>query len=89
MIGEISIKHQFKGENAFFISEQFDTAFIHHYVSDLFDQKILEACICGWIEWVGDEYKAVLFLVETGKPGSTNASFTTENLNNIYQSNNG
>ena len=89
VIGEISIRHKFKGENAFFIFEQFDAGFIQKYVSDLFNNNILQACICGWIEWIGNNYKAVLFLVEKEQPGSTNEPFITENLNKIYHLNNG
>ena len=89
VIGEISIRHKFKGENAFFIFEQFDAGFIQKYVSDLFNNNILQACICGWVEWIGNNYKAVLFLVEKEQPGSANELFITENLNKIYHLNNG
>lgn len=89
VIGEISIKHKFKGENAFFIFEQFDADFIQKYVSDLFNNDILQACICGWVEWMGNHYKAVLFLVEKGSLAAGNINFTTEQLNKIYHSNNG
>ena len=89
VIGEISIRHKFKGENAFFIFEQFDADFIQKYVSDLFNNNILQACICGWVEWIGNNYKAVLFLVEKEQPGSANELFITENLNKIYHLNNG
>jgi len=89
VIGEISIRHKFKGENAFFIFEQFDAGFIQQYVSNLFNNNILQACICGWVEWIGNNYKAVLFLVEKEQSGSTDELFTTENLNKIYHLNNG
>ena len=64
VIGEICIRHHFKGENAFFIFEQFNADFIVGYVSNLLDTQQLQACICGWVELLGDEYKAILFLVE-------------------------
>ena len=91
-IGEISIKHTFKGENAFFIFEKFDTDFIQQYVSILFGNGILQACICGWVEVAGDEYLAVLYLIEKEKNmvnSNTLMLFTTENLNKIYQLHNG
>lgn len=84
VIGEISIRHHFKGENAFFIFEEFDAEFIQQYVSNLVNNDILQCCICGWVELLNNEYKAALFLIEKDK--STNSViFTKENLNKIYQ----
>jgi hypothetical protein len=84
VIGEISIKHKFKGENAFFVSEKFDAGFMQQYVSNLFNNNILQACICGWVEVMGEEYRTVLFLVE--KTNSDNAQlFTITNINKIYE----
>ncbi len=88
VIGEISIRYKFKGENAFFIFENFDAAFIEQYVSNLLNNDILQCCICGWVEVLNDAYKAVLFLVEKDK-SSNSVIFTKENLNKIYQIENG
>lgn len=88
VIGEICIRHNFKGENAFFIFEEFDAGFIEKYVSNLINNNILQACICGWVELLDDQYKSVLFLVEKEK-GSRNILFTKENINKIYQFKNG
>jgi hypothetical protein len=88
VIGEICIKNNFKGENAFFEFEQFDANFIKQYVSNLVINNILQACICGWVDVLGENYKAALFLIE--KSNNPNAKdFTTENINNIYQQHNG
>lgn len=84
VIGEISIRHQFKGENAFFIFEQFDADFIQQYVNNLLNNNILQACICGWVEIVGNEYKAVLYLAEKNKSNNS-IPFDTENSKKIYQ----
>lgn len=97
VIGEICIKHKFKGESAFFIFEVFDAEFIWNYVSNLINSNILQACICGWVELIGEEYKAVLYLVEkndlvndvSDKPKPAGMDFTKENLNKIYYSKNG
>jgi hypothetical protein len=88
VIGEICIRHQFKGENAFFICEEFDAEFISQYVSNLINNNILQACICGWVEYVQDEYKTVLFLIEKEKMGD-GIPFTLENINKIYLKANG
>lgn len=83
VIGEISIKHRLKGENAFFIAEKFDIDFVQQYVNNLFNDTILQACICGWVEVFGNEYKTVLYLVEKIKRDRS-VSFTKENINKIY-----
>lgn len=88
VIGEICIRHHLKGENAFFICEQFDGEFIEQYVTNLINNNILQACICGWVELLNDQYKTVLFLVEKeALPGSM--LFTNENINKTYQLENG
>ena len=88
VIGEICIRHNFKGENAFFIFEEFNAGFIEKYVSYLINNNILQTCICGWVELLDDQYKSVLFLVEKVKTGQ-NILFTKENLNKTYWLENG
>ncbi len=84
VIGEISIRNKFKGEHAFFIQDAFDAAFIEKQVSYLLDKDILRACICGWVDVLEQDYKAVLFLVEKKK--SENAVlFSAENMDAIYK----
>jgi hypothetical protein len=88
VIGEICIRHNFKGENAFFIFEKFNPGFIQEYVNNLFNNNILQACICGWVELLGDQYKAVLFLVEKEKDQQATL-FSIQNVSKIYQLENG
>jgi hypothetical protein len=88
VIGEICIRHHFKGENAFFIFEQLNADFISRYVSILLETGQLQACICGWVELLGDEYKAVLFLVEKEEKEGP-MPFNIENINKIYSTPNG
>lgn len=83
MTGEISIRNRFKGENAFFISASFDAVFLQEYVSSLLNQDILQACICGWVELLDKEYKAVLFLVEK-KEAPDAILFSSENMNELF-----
>lgn len=88
VIGEISIRHGFKGENAFFVSPEFDAPFTEQYVSGLVNSDILQACICGWVEVLGENYKAALFLVEKEKSRNS-VIFTAENLTKLYSLQNG
>ncbi|HXB42814.1 MAG TPA: hypothetical protein VNV85_02105 [Puia sp.] len=88
VVGEICIRNDFKGENAFFVQETFDTGFIEQYVDNLINNNILQACICGWVDVLMKDYKAVLFLVEK-KPKPQSRAFTKENMEKIYQIQNG
>lgn len=78
VIGEISIRYGFKGENAFFISERFDADWMVFYVNNLMQYQGIKACICGWVDVENDEYDARFFLIELGKENGLN--FTADNL---------
>ena len=82
MTGEICIRNNFKGENAFFVSEYFDGAFMEQYIFNLLDRDILDVCICGWVDVYHEEYKAALFLVKKEKH---DILFTTENMCRIFK----
>jgi hypothetical protein len=84
MIGEISIRNKFKGENAFFIFDRFDAGFLELYVGQLLDTGVLKACICGWVDVLGEDYKACLFLV-TREHGEI--LFSKENMDKIFDAN--
>lgn len=88
VIGEISIRHRFKGENAFFIADEFDAGFMEQYVGNLINNDILQCCICGWVDVLDDRYNATLFLIEKEKSANS-VNFTAENLNKIHQLQNG
>ena len=88
VMGEISIRHQLKGENALFVSEQFDPGFIQQYVQGLFDQGSVKCCICGWLEFFGEDVEAVLYLVEKSSKGFV-LPFTEQTINKLYHLTNG
>lgn len=83
VIGEICIKNGFKGENAFFVFDKFETKFLHQYVQTMMQQNTNKACIFGWLELIGDNYEAALFLLEKDAANKTNP-FTLENINKLY-----
>jgi len=88
VIGEICIRHHFKGENSFFIFDRFDASFIEQNVNGLLNNNTLQACICGWVEVIGEQYRAALYLVE--KTGNENSiPFDEVNILKIYQLENG
>ncbi len=84
VMGEICIRHNFKGENDFFIFEDFDTVFIHQYVAHLFATGVLKACITGWVEIIDNDYLARLYLVEQNRSEHA-VPFTEQNIHHIYQ----
>jgi Beta-ketoacyl synthase, N-terminal domain len=88
VIGEICIRHHFKGENAFFVFKQFDGNFIAQYVNGLFENKLIKNCICGWVDILKEDYRALLFLVETDNPGKA-IPFTGEQMNQLNQMDHG
>ena len=63
-LGEISIKHQLKSENTFFIFDRFNSEFMTNYCNILLHTKKAEKVLCGWVEYYNEEYKAFLYLVE-------------------------
>ena len=67
-IGEISIKHQLKSENTFFIFDRFDSEFMTNYSNLLLNTNKAEKVLCGWVEYYNEEYKAFLYIVD--KEGS-------------------
>ena len=83
VIGEICIRNNFKGEHAFFVQDKFNPDFIYQQVDYLLDNNILQAAVCGWVEILEQDYKAVLYLVEK-KKSEQSILFSAENMNNIF-----
>lgn len=81
--GEICIRNGFKGETAFFVSDQFESAMMHTYVHQLFIQTETKACLAGWVDVAGEHHDVFLYLVERVEHG-LNLPHTPEKLNEIY-----
>ena len=94
IIGEVCIRHQIKGENAFLISETFDGKLLCTYVDELFNNGRVAACLCGWVEVLGNNSTAMVVLVENPDQSQVSESsglkpmlFNAENLNFIMKRN--
>ena len=94
LIGEICIRHKIKGENAFLISEEFNSNLIYNYVNELFTRNRVDSCFCGWVEVMGDKFNAFCVLVEkAGRATPPEATgfkpivFNNENLNFLFTNN--
>jgi hypothetical protein len=79
-VGEISIKHQLKTENAFFVFEDFKPDFMSNYASYLLESGKTEKVLCGWVEYYKNEYKAFVYLVE--KSGTI--AHDKQNIQTLY-----
>lgn len=85
VIGEICIRHKINGEGNFFVTEKFNPHFVFDYVSQLFNDNLVECCITGWVEINGNNYGSVLYLIEkTGKTESGIANFEPAEIDKIY-----
>ncbi len=62
-VGEISIRHQLKSENSFFIFDAFNANLMCSYANLLIDTQKAHAVLCGWIEYFNEDYRAFLYLV--------------------------
>jgi len=94
VIGEICIRHKIKGENVFLVSESFNGKLLYDYVEELFNSERVEACLCGWVEVMGDNCNAMVALVEKTDRGLIGTAsgfnpliFNVENLNFIMKRN--
>jgi hypothetical protein len=83
VIGEICIRNGWKGENLFMVREHFDAGFLCDQVEYLMRDKKNRYCICGWVELIGNQYKAMLMLVEKSSTAES-SNFTTAHINDIY-----
>ncbi|MDR1594145.1 MAG: hypothetical protein LBS43_06650 [Prevotellaceae bacterium] len=59
---EICIRHGFKGENMFFIAENFASSGVEEYANFLLDNGTLKFCLYGWVELLNESFDAIIFL---------------------------
>jgi hypothetical protein len=79
-LGEISIRHQLKSENSFFIFEAFNPEFMSNYSNILLNSNKADTVLCGWVEFFNDNYKAFLCTIS----GKENTKYTNETINTLY-----
>lgn len=83
-IGEISIKHNLKSENAFFVFEEFPAEFMMHYANNLLESEKAEKVLCGWTELYKENYRAVVYLVEKTSSNSFSKEHNIETIKQLY-----
>lgn len=81
MLGEICIKHGFKGEQLCMMSETPDAEELFFWVNDLLLHKDMDACLCGWIDVTEAGHEMHFFWVDKKK----GAAFTKENMARCFK----
>lgn len=79
-LGEISIRHQLKTENSFFIFGAFNPDFFVGYAENLIETGKAKNVLCGWTELFREDYKAFFYLVSS--EGKT--AHTKQNIESLY-----
>lgn len=87
VIGEISIRHGFKGENTFFIADEYQSKSQVSYINTLFACDVIDVCIGGWVELMGNDYECFMYVAERN-PIRQTGMFTEENITNWYKKEN-
>lgn len=82
LMGEIAIRNNIKGENYFFVSENFDAQLLYQQTEMVFQYTATKLVVVGWVNYESEtNYSAKLFLVSKSEIGLF--PFTIENINNI------
>lgn len=81
-LGEISIKHKLYTENSFFIFDAFNPEFFANYAAVLLNTDKAAKVLCGWVEFLNDEYKAFMYLVSA----NGDIEHTPQNIQTLYLS---
>jgi len=80
-IGEVSIRHQLKSENAFFVFNEYNADFHYTYESSLINSAKADAVLAGWTNVDDDKnYEAFVYLIDT----KGDIEHKKELLNQIY-----
>jgi hypothetical protein len=82
--GEICIRQEIKGENAFFVWPLFDAAQMYSYVEIVLASEKTQACVAGWIDVMRDQHDVFLYLAEKKKKGNA-LEHSAIQLQKLYQ----
>ncbi|HPE77572.1 MAG TPA: hypothetical protein P5210_13820 [Draconibacterium sp.] len=82
MMGEIAIRNKIKGENLFFIAEDFDSDLLLQQTELVFLYSPAKVAVVGWVNYENEEkYQARLFLVSKTGDGKLFNKMNIEKLN--------
>lgn len=86
--GEIAIKYKITGENAFFVSGDFQPGLMHNYCSILIRDHAASSVICGWVNVDGAQAEAFVYCVKNltfkQENSALKSAHTLENIQHLY-----
>ena len=80
MLGELCIRHGFKGEQLCMMEERFDAEELFFSVKGMLERG-MEGCLCGWVDIYDEQYDVCLFWVTKKGKGY---NFSPEMMRDIY-----
>ena len=80
MLGEICIRHGFKGEQLCLVQQDFDATDIHFWAMDLLTNRGMNHCLCGWVEATEKSTDVCLFWMSR----SDKNTITAAQMQQIY-----
>ena len=90
LIGEIAVKHKITGENAFFISENFDHQLMYDYCNILLQNGEASSAICGWINVDENTADGFVYCVKNlnfkQESRQAHITFDPQNIQQLYHS---
>ncbi len=85
MLGEIDIRHGFKGEQMCTVSEKPNPSWLSFYAGDLLQHRGSKACLCGHVEAAAGVVSATLCWVSLSPSAAgLNLAFNLQNLEAIF-----
>lgn len=63
-LGEVSIRHQLKTENAFFISNNFNEDQLKKYANYLIEKNKAKKVVLAWVDYLQGNYEAKMYLID-------------------------
>ena len=85
VMGEICIKYKIKGENMFFLSETIQYQLLENYVTDLFNNKMIQSAIVGWVDYTQAKPDVLVLFVEQTQDTETHAQvFSSKQIELLY-----
>ncbi len=63
-LGEVSIRHHLKTENAFFISSNFDEDLLKKYANYLIIKNKAKKVVLAWVDYLQEDYETKMYLID-------------------------
>ena len=81
MLGEICIRHGFKGEQASIVSNAFDSNELYFWVNDILENRGMDACLFGYVNAADKEHDIALYWATKNRSA---ISLTASSIQELY-----